>query len=58
MTDRSPNDDPGDAVSSVNEPADDRSLSGAWSDLDWEEAIDALGRIRHESEPTPPIEEP
>jgi hypothetical protein len=32
-----------------------RSLAGAWADLDWEEAIDALDRIRHDSEPTPPI---
>ena len=32
------------------------SLAGAWSDLDWDEAIDALDRIRHESKPTPPIE--
>jgi hypothetical protein len=35
---------------------DARSLAGAWADLDWEEARDALERIRHESEPTPPIE--
>jgi hypothetical protein len=33
-----------------------RSLAGAWADLDWEEALDALDRIRHEGEPTPPIE--
>ena len=32
------------------------SLAGVWADLDWEEAVDALDRIRHESEPTPPIE--
>lgn len=29
---------------------------GAWSDLDWDEMIEALDRIRHESTPTPPIE--
>ena len=29
---------------------------GAWSDLDWEEMVEALDRIRHESKPTPPIE--
>ena len=31
---------------------------GSWGDLDWEETIAALERIRHESEPTPPIEGP
>jgi hypothetical protein len=28
---------------------------GAWSDLDWDEMEQALDRIRHESNPTPPI---
>jgi uncharacterized protein (DUF433 family) len=32
------------------------SLAGAWSDLDFDEMIDALDRIRHESKPTPPID--
>lgn len=32
------------------------SLAGAWADLDWDEAVDALDRIRHETKPTPPIE--
>lgn len=31
------------------------SLAGAWADLDWEEALDSLDRIRHESRPTPPV---
>lgn len=31
------------------------SVIGAWSDLDWEEMVTALDRIRHESQPTPPI---
>lgn len=31
------------------------SLAGAWSDLDWDEAIEELDRIRHQSRPTPPI---
>lgn len=31
-------------------------LAGAWSDLDWDETVDALDRIRHQSRPTPPIE--
>jgi hypothetical protein len=30
---------------------------GAWSDLDWDEMVDALDRIRHESDPTPPIDD-
>jgi hypothetical protein len=30
-------------------------LAGAWSDLDFDETLDALDRIRHESKPTPPI---
>ena len=32
------------------------SVIGAWSDLDWEEMVETLDRIRHESQPTPPIE--
>ena len=32
------------------------SLAGAWDDLDWNETVEALDRIRHESRPTPPIE--
>jgi len=32
------------------------SVIGAWSDLDWEEMVTALERMRHESTPTPPIE--
>ncbi len=31
-------------------------LSGVWDDLDWDETVEALDRIRHESRPTPPIE--
>jgi hypothetical protein len=31
------------------------SLAGAWSHLDWDDMVDALDRIRHESTPTPPI---
>lgn len=33
------------------------SLAGAWKDLgEWEEALEELDRIRHESRPTPPID--
>ena len=31
------------------------SLAGTWSDLDWDEMVEAFDRIRHESKPTPPI---
>jgi hypothetical protein len=31
-------------------------LAGAWGDVDWDETVDALDRIRHESKPTPPID--
>jgi hypothetical protein len=44
-----------DSVIASHRSADARSLAGAWADLDWEEAVDALDRIRHDSEPTPPI---
>ena len=33
------------------------NVIGAWSDLDWDEAIAELDRIRHESTPTPPIDD-
>ena len=33
-----------------------RAAIGSWSDMDWEEARAAPDRIRHESEPTPPID--
>jgi hypothetical protein len=32
------------------------ALAGAWRDLDWDEAMKELDRIRHESTPTPPID--
>ena len=33
------------------------ALFGAWSDLDRDDAIKSLDRIRHESKPTPPIDD-
>lgn len=30
---------------------------GAWADLDWEEFAEEIERIRHESTPTPPIDD-
>lgn len=32
------------------------SLLGAWSDIDADNALDELDRIRHGSKPTPPID--
>jgi hypothetical protein len=32
------------------------NVIGAWSDLNWDEMIESLDRIRHESKPTPPSE--
>ncbi|MGH2533275.1 MAG: hypothetical protein ACRDJW_13330 [Thermomicrobiales bacterium] len=29
---------------------------GAWADLDWDEAVEELDRIRHESKPSPPLD--
>lgn len=29
---------------------------GAWADLDWDEAVEELDRIRHESTPSPPLD--
>lgn len=40
----------------VKEIQDAISLAGVWSDLDWDEMVEALDRNRHESKPTPPIE--
>ena len=46
------------AAAARSEQALQRALSviGAWSDLDWDEAVAELDRIRHENPPTPPIE--
>jgi len=33
------------------------SAIGGWSDLDFDEMLDELDRIRHQSKPTPPIEQ-
>jgi hypothetical protein len=34
----------------------DRSLAGAWHDLVWDDEAEAFDRIRHATQPTPPIE--
>lgn len=45
-----------DAAGSDEATAGAKALAGAWSHMDWDELADSLDRIRHESEPTPPIE--
>jgi hypothetical protein len=45
------------AVATPESIQDALNLAGAWRDLDWEEAAAALDRIRHQSQPTPPIEQ-
>jgi hypothetical protein len=44
-----------DAAVSRGATQDALSVIGAWSDLDFDETLNALDRIRHESTPTPPI---
>jgi hypothetical protein len=56
MSDPTQNGKLGSADSDLDEPGEARPLAGAWADLDWEEALDELDRIRHESDPTPPID--
>lgn len=34
----------------------ERSLAGAWHDLAWDDEVEAFERMRHETQPTPPIE--
>ena len=45
------------ADAAVTQSATQKALGviGAWSDLDWDETVAGLDRIRHESKPTPPI---
>ena len=45
------------ADAAVTQSAAQKALDvvGAWSDLDWNETVAGLDRIRHESKPTPPI---
>jgi hypothetical protein len=33
-----------------------RSLAGVWSDLAWDDEVEAFDRMRHATEPTHPIE--
>ncbi len=45
-----------DAATSESVTRDALGVIGAWSDLDWDEMVETLDRIRHESRPTPPID--
>jgi hypothetical protein len=49
-------DEEADAAFGPDSVAEALSLMGAWSDLDWDETVEELDRIRHESKPTPPID--
>jgi hypothetical protein len=33
------------------------NVIGAWADLDWDEMVEALDRIRHANPPSPPIDD-
>jgi hypothetical protein len=44
------------ALANQDVTTDALNLAGAWSDLDFDEMVAALDRIRHESKPTPPID--
>lgn len=33
-----------------------RSLAGVWRELAWDDEVEAFERMRHETQPTPPIE--
>ena len=33
-----------------------RSLAGVWRDLAWDDEVEAFDRMRHSTQPTPPIE--
>ena len=46
----------GDAASALPSDAvvaEARALAGAWADPDWEDAVEELDRIRHQSVPRP-----
>jgi hypothetical protein len=50
-------DEEADAAATPEGIAQALALAGAWSDLDADEMLAALERIRHESTPTPPIDD-
>jgi hypothetical protein len=46
-----------DQAKSENATEETLKLAGAWSDLSWEDMEQTLDHIRHDSTPTPPIDE-
>jgi hypothetical protein len=52
-----PSEEAADAALSESTTQNALNVIGAWSDLDWDEMIESLDRIRHESKPTPPTEQ-
>ncbi len=46
-----------DAAITNDAPRAALAVIGAWSDLDWDQTIEALERIRHDSGPTAPIDD-
>ena len=44
-----------DAALAADAVTDALSLAGAWRDLAWEAVVSDLDRLRHESQPTPPV---
>lgn len=48
--------DQGDTQGSDQTLQDALAVIGAWSDLDWDALADDLDRLRHEQQPTPPID--
>jgi len=48
-------DEDADAVMSQDAIQQALDLAGAWGHLDGEDMLNALDRMRHESQPTPPI---
>jgi hypothetical protein len=46
-------DEPIDESSLPKSVRDALSMFGAWSDLDWDETMEALDRIRHSNSPSP-----
>lgn len=45
-----------DAAVREAQPPVSRAVAGVWADLDADEVLDALDRLRHSSVPTPPME--
>jgi hypothetical protein len=57
VTDNVEDDEVSDAAMADRVLQDALAAIGSWSDLDWDETVAALDRIRHESIPTPPLDD-